>query len=141
MESNISAIVEYFESGIKGPDEIGRLGVELEHFVTDNHSNPIPYSDEHGSRWILEQYRDELDSPSYGEDDALIGVSAPGASLTLEPAAGEGESRRNGADTEETLSVHGCALPDHRPVRTLHDAGKRGDANLHRLFLGAGLPA
>ena len=87
MESNIGAIVEYFESGIKGPGEVGRLGVELEHFVTDNHSNPIPYSDEHGSRWILEQYRDELDSPSYGEDDALIGVSAPGASLTLEPAA------------------------------------------------------
>lgn len=87
MESNISAIVEYFESGIKEPDDIGRLGVELEHFVTDNHSNPIPYSDEHGSRWILEQYRDKMGDTSYGEEGALIGVSAPGASLTLEPSA------------------------------------------------------
>ena len=87
MKSNTSAIAEYFESGIKGPDETGRLGVELEHFITDDHSNPVPYSDEHGSRWVLEQCSNELDNPSYGEDGALIGVSAPGASLTLEPAA------------------------------------------------------
>ena len=87
MTKSIDAIVEYFESGIKQEGETGRLGIELEHILTDEQFNPVPYSDEHGSRWVMEQLRGELPETTYGEGGALIGVAAPGMALSLEPAA------------------------------------------------------
>lgn len=87
MTSQIEAIVKYFESGIKKPDDQVRLGVELEHILVSEHMEPVPYSDEHGSRWLLEQFQELLPEATYGEGGSLIGVAGPGAALTLEPAA------------------------------------------------------
>ena len=87
MTSQVEAIVNFFESGVKKPDDPVRLGVELEHILVGEHMAPVPYSDEHGSRWLLEQFQELLPETTYGEGGALIGVAGPGMALTLEPAA------------------------------------------------------
>ena len=87
MQTNIDAIVNYFNGGIKKADDPVRLGVELEHILVTEHMEAVPYSDEHGSRWLLEQFQDDLPQATYGEGGALIGVAGPTWSLSLEPAA------------------------------------------------------
>ena len=87
MSSNIEAVVSYFKSGIKEPGTVGRLGVELEHIVIDDDGSAVPYSDEHGSRWLLEQFSTMLPKKTFGENGALIGVTNDETSLSLEPAA------------------------------------------------------
>lgn len=87
MQANIEAIVNYFRSGIKDANDPVRLGVELEHILVTEHMDPVPYSDEHGSRWLLDQFRELLPNATYGDNGALIGVEGQGVSLTLEPAA------------------------------------------------------
>ena len=87
MKANIEAIANYFRSGIKSADDPVRLGMELEHILVTEHMQAVPYSDEHGSRWLLEQFLESLPEATYGEGGSLIGVAGPGISLTLEPAA------------------------------------------------------
>ncbi|MBR0403831.1 MAG: glutamate--cysteine ligase [Eggerthellaceae bacterium] len=87
MQANIEAITNYFKSGIKDAKDPVRLGMELEHILVTEHMEAVPYSDEHGSRWLLEQFLEDLPEATYGEEGALIGASGPGAALTLEPAA------------------------------------------------------
>lgn len=87
MQANIEAITRFFKSGIKNAEDPVRLGVELEHILVTEHMEAVPYSDEHGSRWLLEQFLEDLPKATYGEDESLIGVSKPGMALTLEPAA------------------------------------------------------
>ena len=86
-EENVKAIVDYFKSGIKNADEPGRLGVEIEHIVVDEHSQAVSYSDEHGVRWMLEQLSGKFSEKTYGDDRSLIGLIEEGRTITLEPAA------------------------------------------------------
>jgi len=87
MQANVEAITSYFRSGIKSTSDPVRLGMELEHILVTEHMMAVPYSDEHGSRWLLEQFLEDLPEATYGEDKSLIGAAGPGVSLTLEPAA------------------------------------------------------
>ncbi len=87
MQENIRTIVDYFKSGIKGADEPGRLGVELEHIVVGPHTAPVTYAEEHGVAWMLEQLADEEATKSYGSDGALIGLAHGNKVISLEPAA------------------------------------------------------
>ncbi len=87
MSTNVETIVNFFESGIKPEGTHGRLGVELEHIITDEAEGPVGYSDEYGSKWLLEQFASDATQQTYGEGGALIGVASPQATLTLEPAA------------------------------------------------------
>lgn len=87
MQANIEAITRFFRSGIKDANDPVRLGVELEHILVTEHMEAVPYSDEHGSQWLLEQFLENLPEATYGEGGSLIGVSGPGMALTLEPAA------------------------------------------------------
>ncbi len=84
-EQNIQAIVDYFESGVKGT--CANVGIELEHTIVKNEGlAPVSYSEEHGVRWILEQLREEYPEALMDGDD-LVGVSRPGEAVTIEPAA------------------------------------------------------
>lgn len=84
-EKNIAAIIAYFESGIK--DNKMQLGIELEHtMVHSTDMSAVPYSADHGVRWILEQLKADYPEPLMDGSD-LIGVARPGESITIEPAA------------------------------------------------------
>ncbi len=54
-ESNINAIVSYFESGIKAFGGPGELGIELEQIIVHDDMSPVSYSGEHGVAWVLRQ--------------------------------------------------------------------------------------
>ena len=54
-ESNINAIVSYFESGIKAFGGPGELGIELEQIIVHDDLSPVSYSGEHGVAWVLRQ--------------------------------------------------------------------------------------
>ena len=44
-ESNIAAIVSYFEQGIKPVGGPGELGIELEHILVHDDMSPVSYSE------------------------------------------------------------------------------------------------
>ena len=86
-ESNIDAIVAYFESGIT-QDVSGELGIELEHILVHDDLRPVTYS---------EPLRRAVGPPPAGSPTSpqatcdpegdLLGVARPGEAVTLEPAA------------------------------------------------------
>lgn len=82
---NISAIVEYFESGAKS--EAKAVGIELEHTLAKDGGEPVSYSEEFGQRWLLKRLSPEYDSEILSSAGNLIGLLKEGASITLEPAA------------------------------------------------------
>ena len=86
-ESNIDAIVAYFESGIKPSGSPGELGIELEHTIVHDDLSPVPYSGEHGVAWVLEQLRAEYPRATTDLHGDLLGVARPGEAVTIEPAA------------------------------------------------------
>ena len=86
-DANVRAIVDYFESGIKPADDAPRLGVELEHIIVDENSQPVSYSEEHGVHWILQQLAASYPELTYDAEGDLLGVARPGKSITIEPAA------------------------------------------------------
>lgn len=95
-ESAVKAIAHYFESGAK--PNANRIGIELEHILAaDADGEPIPYKqtagDAHGRDRqtgcvanILEALRADYPAETRHGDD-LLGVSRPGAAVTIEPAA------------------------------------------------------
>lgn len=85
-QENANALVAYFKSGIKNPEEAGRLGVELEHQVVNTDMSPVHYSEEFGVEWLLEQLAEDYPQKTYDQDGDLIGVARKGAAVTLEPA-------------------------------------------------------
>lgn len=85
--ANRDRIVNYVKSGIKHADEPLRLGVELEHFVTDEAGYAIPYAGDFGIASLLEELSPEYDEQQFSNSGALIGLVRPGAALSLEPAA------------------------------------------------------
>lgn len=111
-ESNIDALVAYFESGIKparAADEPGELGLELEHIIVHNASDPVSYSGEHGVAWILDQLKAAYPIHTLDAQGDLIGVARPREAITIEPAAqlelsaGPFSSLAEARDTFETF--------------------------------------
>lgn len=86
-ESNIDAIVDFFESGIKASDSKGELGIELEHIIVHDDMSPVSYSGEHGIAWVLEQLKTDYPRATYDEHGDLLGVMRPREAVTIEPAA------------------------------------------------------
>ena len=86
-DENVQAIVDYFKSGIKAAGEAGRLGIEIEHIVVDEHSRAVSYSGDYGVKWTLEQLASKYSEKSYGDNGALIGLARENKTISLEPAA------------------------------------------------------
>ena len=84
-ESNIDAIVAYFESGITQTS--GELGIELEHILVHDDLRPVTYSEPHGTQWVLRQLQPDFPQATYDPEGDLLGVARPGEAVTLEPAA------------------------------------------------------
>ena len=86
-ESNIAAIVSYFEQGIKPVGGPGELGIELEHILVHDDMSPVSYSEEHGVAWLLDQLKEEYPALTRDAQGDLLGVARPGEAVTIEPAA------------------------------------------------------
>lgn len=86
-ESNINAIVSFFESGIKPFGGPGELGIELEQIIVHDDLSPVSYSDENGVAWVLHQLKDEYPRTTTDEHGDLLGVARQGEAVTIEPAA------------------------------------------------------
>lgn len=87
MAQQNEALVEYFESGIKAAGEPGRLGVELEHIITDGQYRAVPYGGPDGIGALLEEMAGDYAEELRDEEGDLLGLQNPGAALSLEPAA------------------------------------------------------
>lgn len=86
-ESNIDAIVSYFESGIKPFGGPGELGIELEQIVVHDDLTPVSYSGEHGVAWVLHQLEKDYPHTTTDEHGDLLGVARQSEAVTIEPAA------------------------------------------------------
>lgn len=86
-ESNINAIVSYFESGIKPFGGPGELGIELEQIIVHDDLTPVAYSDEHGVAWVLRQLAQDYPRTTTDEHGDLLGVARQSEAVTIEPAA------------------------------------------------------
>lgn len=80
---NTEKIAEYIRSGAKPSEDIG---VELEHFITDENNRSVSYYGERGVGAILERLARFFDEKIYSEG-RLIALSNGKCHLTLEPAA------------------------------------------------------
>lgn len=86
-ESNINAIVSYFESGIKPFGGPGELGIELEQIIVHDDLSPVSYSGEHGVAWALGQLEADYPRTTTDEHGDLLGVARQSEAVTIEPAA------------------------------------------------------
>ena len=86
-ESNINAIVSYFESGIKPFGSPGELGIELEQIIVHDDLSPVSYSGEHGVAWVLRQLEADYPRTTTDERGDLLGVARQSEAVTIEPAA------------------------------------------------------
>ncbi len=86
-ESNINAIVSYFESGIKPYGGPGELGIELEQIIVHDDLSPVSYSGEHGVAWVLRQLEADYPRATTDEHGDLLGVARQSEAVTIEPAA------------------------------------------------------
>ena len=86
-ESNINAIVSYFESGIKPFGSPGELGIELEQIIVRDDLSPVSYSGEHGVAWVLRQLEADYPRTTTDERGDLLGVARQSEAVTIEPAA------------------------------------------------------
>ena len=86
-ESNIDAIVSYFESGIKPASVRGELGIELEHTIVRDDLSPVSYHGAHGVEWLLEQLQASFPQTTRDPEGDLLGVARPREAVTIEPAA------------------------------------------------------
>lgn len=86
-QSNIDALVRFFESGIKPHGSHGKLGIELEQIVVRNDNSPVSYSEEHGVAWLLSQLAKNYPEKTVDSEGDLLGVARRGEAITIEPAA------------------------------------------------------
>ncbi|MGI6045990.1 MAG: glutamate-cysteine ligase family protein [Eggerthellaceae bacterium] len=86
-QENIQALVSYFESGIKAPEEHGRLGIELEHMLVHDDLSYVSYSEKHGVQWVLEQLKSTYPDEVRDAEGDLLGLNRPGEAITIEPSA------------------------------------------------------
>lgn len=86
-ESNIQALVDFIESGIKPLGAPEAVGIELEHTVVHDDGSPVGYADDHGIAWLLGQLREDYPQATYDDEGDILGVARKGAAVTIEPAA------------------------------------------------------
>lgn len=86
-QSNIDALVSFFESGIKSACGLGDLGIELEHIIVKNDGSPVSYYEEHGVSWLLGELSKKYPSQTTDPEGDLLGVARPFEAVTIEPAA------------------------------------------------------
>lgn len=86
-ESNIAAIVSFFEHGIKPEGFQGELGIELEHTLVHDDMSPVTYSEEHGVEWVLRQLEPAFPQTTCDTEGDLLGVARDGEAVTIEPAS------------------------------------------------------
>lgn len=84
-QDNVSAIVDYFKSGIK--DSCSEIGIELEHTLVHHDGQPVSYDNEFGQEWLLEQLLGEYPEKIIDSEGSMVGIVGDHASITLEPAA------------------------------------------------------
>lgn len=84
---NRELIADYIRSGIKQNPKENRLGVELEHFITNEEGFSVSYAGDSGIKSLLEEFSSEYDERVYSDSGDLIGLARPRAALSLEPAA------------------------------------------------------
>ena len=86
-ESNIQALVNFIESGIKPFGAPEAVGIELEHTVVRDDGSPVGYADDHGIAWLLGQLLEDYPQATYDDEGDILGVARKGAAVTIEPAA------------------------------------------------------
>ena len=85
-KKNIEELVDFFKSGIS--TESSRIGIELEHILIDKKSGrTCTYYGEHGILWMLEQLSEWYPEKITHHSGDLLGLAAPGCTVTIEPAA------------------------------------------------------
>lgn len=82
-EKNINTIINCIKKGGKGGCS-DRVGVEIEHFITDKNGDCVNYSE--GVEQIMERLAPYFDEKVYSEG-FLIGLSCDNYHITLEPGA------------------------------------------------------
>ena len=101
LDTGIHTLVEYFQSGSKGPDDF-KLGFELEQIIVDENSYSVPYCtkltvgqcSECAGRSVSDilaqlskHYDTEIRALSQDSESPLLGLSRKDAIITLEPGA------------------------------------------------------
>lgn len=81
---NIAAIADYYRAGIK--DSAIKLGIEIEHTLVHPDGSQVSYEGECGASALLGKLAPIFPDPIMDGDD-VIGMSGPGKTVTLEPAA------------------------------------------------------
>ena len=87
---NRQRLMAFFRSGSKAPEDIGRLGVEVEHIIIGDDGDAISYepTDAHkGVRDVLAYLTTWYPQQSFNDHGDLLGLLGDEGSVTLEPAA------------------------------------------------------
>lgn len=85
-QQNLELLEQYFRAGCKREDE-KKIGVELEHFVTERQTGrDISYYGAEGVGALLEEWKNQY-PVKYHENGSLIGLACREYALSLEPAA------------------------------------------------------
>ena len=86
---NRQIISDYLHAGGKGA-ALGNVGVEIEQFLLDEDGERVKYREKHGRldvETILERLAEYYPKVSRTSEGAIMGLSRPSASITIEPAA------------------------------------------------------
>ena len=86
---NRQIIIDYLQAGSKGND-LGTVGVEVEHFLLDEDGERVHYHEKHGRldvAGILERLSEFYPNVSRTADGDIMGCSRAAASITIEPAS------------------------------------------------------
>lgn len=89
-DANRTALIDFFRDGCKDRDAMGRLGVEVEHFVIMDDGAPVPYEPCDGKLGIsevLDFLAEHYPVLSFNTKNELLGLAADDGSISLEPAA------------------------------------------------------
>ena len=87
-EQNRQALIEYFQGGCKGND-MGCVGVEMEHFILDEDGEQVHYDEPNGRlsiRGILEKLAEFWPDVTRTEAGDIMGCSRQLSAISIEPA-------------------------------------------------------
>ena len=108
---NRQRLMAFFRSGSKAPEDIGRLGVEVEHLIVGDDGDAISYepTDAHkGVRDVLAYLTTWYPQQSFNDHGDLLGLLGDEGSVTLEPAA-QLELSAAPYDSIAQIASHGLA--------------------------------
>lgn len=85
-KKNTEELINFFKSGIS--TDAGRIGIELEHILVDIKTGlACNYYGMRGVLWMLEQLSEWYPEKITHHSGDLLGLAAPGCTVTIEPAA------------------------------------------------------